>query len=70
MEEPDEVMGQRRPRWVERLVAFVAVAAAALLVCISAPSVVAGAVNGTNPGPAIVAAASVAPPFVLPAKLR
>jgi hypothetical protein len=71
-EEPDEVMSAARSRWVEASVAFVAlaVAAVAMAVCVNAPSVVAGAAFGTNPGPAIVAAASVAPPFVLPAKLR
>jgi hypothetical protein len=72
LEEHDEVMSAGWARWVEVLVAFVAlaVAAVALAVCVNAPSVVAGAAFGTNPGPAIVAAASVAPPFILPAKLR
>ena len=72
MQEPGEVMGAGRSRWVEMLVAFVAlaVAAVALAVCVNAPAVVAGAAFATNPGPAIVAATSVAPRFVLPAKLR
>jgi hypothetical protein len=65
-------MGTGKQRWVEVLVAFVAlaVAAVALAVCVNAPSIVAGAALGTNPGPAIVAATSVAPPFFLPANLR
>ena len=69
MEEADEVKGTGRARWIEVPVAMVAlaVAAFALAVCFNAPSIVAGATLGTNPGPAIVAAASVAPPFVLPA---
>src|ERR1700694_714922 len=56
-----------RPRWIEVPVAIVAlaVAAFALTVCFNAPSVVAGSAFRTNPGPAIVAAASVAPPFLL-----
>ena len=69
LEEADEVKGTGRARWIEVPVAMVAlaVAAFALAVCFNAPSIVAGATLGTNPGPAIVAAASVAPPFVLPA---
>jgi len=47
-----------------------AVAAFALTVCFNAPSIVSSGAFGPNPGPAMVAAASVAPPFVLPAKLR
>ena len=72
LEEADEVVSAGRERWVEVPVAIVAlaVAAFAVTVCINAPSAVAGGAFGTNPGPALVAAASVAPPFVLPAKLR
>jgi hypothetical protein len=68
----DEVNGTGRARWIEAPVAIVAlaVAAFALAVCFNAPSIVAGATFGANPGPAIVAAASVAPPFVLPANSR
>jgi hypothetical protein len=72
LEEADEVMGTGRSRWIEAPLAIVAlaIAAFALAVCVNAPSIVAGATFGTNPGPAIVAAASVAPPFVLPANSR
>jgi hypothetical protein len=68
----DQPKGRRRPRWVEVPVAIVAlaVAAFALTVCFNAPSIVSSGAFGPNPGPAMVAAASVAPPFVLPAKLR
>ena len=71
LKEGEKASGKGRPRWIEVPVAIVAlaVAAFALTVCFNAPSIVAGAF-GPNPGPAIVAAASVAPPFVLPAKLR
>jgi hypothetical protein len=72
LEEADEVMGAGRARWIEAPLAIVAlaIAAFALAVCVNAPSIVTGAIFGTNPGPAIVAAASVAPPFVLPANSR
>jgi hypothetical protein len=72
LEEADEVKGTGRARWIEVPVAIVAlaVAAFALAVCFNAPSIVTGATLGTNPGPAIIAAASVAPPFVLPANSR
>lgn len=72
LEEIDEVVSGARERWVEVPVAIVAlaVAAFAVTVFINAPSAVAGGAFGANPGPALVAAASVAPPFVLPAKLR
>jgi hypothetical protein len=72
LEDAAEVKGTGRARWIEAPVAIVAlaVAAFALAVCFNAPSIVAGATFGTNPGPAIVAAASVAPPFVLPANSR
>ena len=68
----DQGRGAGRSRWIEAPVAILAlaIAAFALAVCVNAPSIVAGATFGTNPGPAIVAAASVAPPFVLPAKSR
>ena len=64
--------GTGRSRWIEAPLAILAlaIAAFALAVCVNAPSIVAGATFGTNPGPAIVAAASVAPPFVLPANSR
>jgi hypothetical protein len=70
LEEPD--MGLGRSRWVEVLGALAAlvVTALALAVCVNTTSVVAGAAFGANPGPAIIAAASVAPPFVLPMRLR
>ena len=72
MEEADKGMGAGRSRWIEAPLAILAlaIAAFALAVCVNAPSIVAGATFGTNPGPAIVAAASVAPPFVLPANSR
>ena len=72
LEEADKGMGAGRSRWIEAPLAILAlaIAAFALAVCVNAPSIVAGATFGTNPGPAIVAAASVAPPFVLPANSR
>jgi hypothetical protein len=72
LKEADEVKGRGRARWIEVPVAIVAlaVAAFAVAVCFNAPSIVAGATLGTNPGPAIVAAASVAPSFVIPAHSR
>jgi len=72
LKESDEIMGAGRSRWIEAPLAILAlaIAAFALAVCVNAPSIVAGATFGTNPGPAIVAAASVAPPFVLPANSR
>ena len=71
-EEADKGLGAGRSRWIEAPLAILAlaIAAFALAVCVNAPSIVAGATFGTNPGPAIVAAASVAPPFVLPANSR
>ena len=68
LESPDEITGAARARWIEVPVAMVAlaVAAFALVVCINAPSIVGGLSVGSNPGPAIVAAASVAPAFVVP----
>jgi hypothetical protein len=70
LEESDK--GSGRSRWVEVLGALAAlvVTALALAVCVNTTSVVAGVAFGANPGPAIVAAASVAPPFVLPVRLR
>jgi hypothetical protein len=72
LKDADKLGGRGRTRWVEVPVAIVAlaVAAFALTVCFNAPSMVASGAFGPNPGPAMVAAASVAPPFVLPAKLR
>jgi len=72
LEKADEGMDTGRSRWIEAPLAILAlaIAAFALAVCVNAPSIVAGATFGTNPGPAIVAAASVAPPFVLPANSR
>src|ERR1700737_867394 len=72
LEEADKGMGAGRSRWMEAPLAILAlaIAAFALAVCGNPPSIVAGAPFGTNPGPAIVAAASVAPPFVLPANSR
>src|SRR5712672_925448 len=72
LNDADPSRGNRRPHWVEVPVAIVAlaVAAFALTVCFNAPSIVSSGAFGPNPGPAMVAAASVAPPFVLPAKLR
>ena len=72
LEKADEGMGTARSRWIEAPLAILAlaIAAFALAVCVNAPSIVAGASSGTNPGPAIVAAASVAPAFVLPANSR
>jgi hypothetical protein len=72
LKESDEIMGAARSRWIEAPLAIVAlaIAAFALAVCVNAPSILAGATFGANPGPAIVAAASVAPPFVLPANSR
>lgn len=61
-----------RSRWIEVPVALVAlaVAAFAVVVCLNASWLVAGPSLGANPGPGIVAAASVAPSFVEPVKLR
>jgi len=72
LEKADQGRGAGRSRWIEAPLAILAlaIAAFALAVCVNAPSIVAGATFGTNPGPAIVAAASVAPPFVLPANSR
>ena len=49
-------MGAGRSRWIEAPLAILAlaIAAFALAVCVNAPSIVAGATFGTNPGPAIV----------------
>jgi len=72
LEKAGRGMGAGRSRWIEAPLAILAlaIAAFALAVCVNAPSIVAGATFGTNPGPAIVAAASVAPPFILPANSR
>jgi hypothetical protein len=72
LEKPDEILGAGWPRWIEVLgtLAALAVAALALTVSVNTASVFAGPAFGTNPGPAIVAAASVAPPFVQPAQPR
>jgi hypothetical protein len=72
LEAPAEVGSAERANWIEVPVAIIAlgVAAFALAVCFRATSLVAGPTVGINPGPAIVAAASVAPPFVEPLKLR
>ena len=72
LEEPAEAASDERAHWIEVPVAVVAlaVAAFALAVCFKASSLVGGPVVGINPGPAIVAAASVAPPFVVPLTLR
>jgi len=72
LKDADNTAGKGRPRWIEIPVAIVAVAVAAfaLTVCFNAPSIVASGAFGPNPGPGMVAAASVAPPFVLPTKLR
>ena len=71
LEDGDKVKGGGR-RWIEVPVAIVAlaIAAFAVTVYINAPSIVAGGAFGPNQGPAMVAAASVAPSFVLPAKSR
>jgi hypothetical protein len=68
LETCEENPSAKSTRWVEVPVAIVAlaVAAFALAVCFSAPTIVAGTTVGANPGPGIVAAASVAPPFILP----
>lgn len=70
--EAEEAMNEGRVRWIEVPVALVALAAAAfmLVVCVNASSIVAGPSIGSNPGPAIVAAASVPPNFVVPVRLR
>src|ERR1700674_1771379 len=71
-EEADKGLGAGRSRWIEAPLAILAlaIAAFALAVCVNAAAIVAGATFGTNPGPAVAAAASVAPPFVLPANSR
>ena len=71
LEDGDKVRGGGR-RWIEVPVAIVALAIAAFAVTVyfNAPSIVAGGAFGPNQGPAMVAAASVAPSFVLPAKSR
>jgi hypothetical protein len=68
----DDVPGGVRLRWIEPLGAFAAlvIAALALAVCVNTTSTVAGLGLGANPGPAIVAAASVAPPFIVPVEMR
>ena len=70
--ESDEIGGSERSRWIEVPVAMLALAATAfaLVVCVNATSLVGGPSVGANPGPAIVAAASVTPAFVEPVKLR
>lgn len=72
LEPPDEITGAARARWIEVPVAIVAivVAAFALLVCVQAPSIVGSPSVVSNPGPAIVAAASVTPTFVVAVKRR
>jgi hypothetical protein len=63
----------RRSRWLEPLAMLgtMVVAVLTLAVCVNTTSTVASAAFGAaNPGPAIVAAASVAPPFVLPSPAR
>ena len=72
LEDGDKLRGGGRPRWIEVPVAIVAlaIAAFAVTVYINAPLIVAGGAFGPNQGPAMVAAASVAPSFVLPAKSR
>ena len=72
MGESDEIGGSERSRWIEVPVAMLALAATAfaLVVCVNATSLVGGPLVGANPGPAIVAAASVTPAFVEPVKLR
>jgi hypothetical protein len=63
----------RRSRWLEPLAVLGTMVAAvlALAVCMNGTSTVASTAFGAvNPGPAIVAAASVAPPFVLPLQAR
>src|SRR5947207_1884118 len=67
-----EVGNSGRSRWIEVPVALVAlaVAAFAVVVCLNASWLVGGPSLGANPGPGIVAAASVAPSFIEPVKLR
>jgi hypothetical protein len=72
LEKSAEVVSAERANWIEVPVAIVAlaVAAFALAVCFKASSIVSGPGIGINPGPAIFAATSVAPPFVEPLTLR
>lgn len=69
----DGVAKPRRSRWVEPLAVLgtLVVAILSLVLCVNTTSTVASAAFGAgNPGPAIVMAASVAPPFVLPVQAR
>ncbi|MDQ6916434.1 MAG: hypothetical protein M3023_01270 [Pseudomonadota bacterium] len=72
MDDRDEIGNAGHSRWIEVPVALVAlaVAAFALVVCLNATWLVGSPAVGANPGPGIVAAASVAPTFVEAAKLR
>jgi hypothetical protein len=73
LKDSDRIASPRRSRWLEPLavVGTLVVAVLALAVCVNTSSTVASAAFGAaNPGPAIVAAASVAPPFVLPVQGR
>lgn len=72
LDDRDEIGNAGHSRWIEVPVALVAlaVAAFALVVCLNATWLVERPSVGANPGPGIVAAASVAPAFVEPLKLR
>ena len=73
MRDSDGPPKPRRLRWLEpvAMLGTMAVAILTLAICVNTTSTVASAAFGAaNPGPAIVAAASVAPPFVLPTRAR
>jgi hypothetical protein len=71
-EDADPLAHADRPRWIDALGGLVAVVitALALAVCVNKTSAVPSAGFGANPGPGIVAAASVAPLFVEPTQSR
>jgi hypothetical protein len=72
LKEAGQIVQGERAHWTEVVMTLGAlvVAALALAVCVKTSSVVGSPAIGANPGPAIVAAASVAPPFVAPTKSR
>jgi hypothetical protein len=70
--EGGKMPSQPLPRWIAALgvLGAAAVAALAFAVCVNTAPMLATAAFGANPGPAIAAAASVVPPFMLPAESR
>jgi hypothetical protein len=73
LKDSDGLANPRRSRWLEPLAVLgtMVVAVLALAVCVNTTSTVASTAFGAvNPGPAMVAATSVAPHFVLPLQAR